>query len=456
MTAPASSVTHPQPSADEIARLPLPPGSSGLPLLGETLEYLKSPPEFIGRRYRKHGNVFRTHLLGAPTVFLIGSDALRWSFSGENKYLQQRWPYSMRRLFGAEGTNLLVGEAHKERRRGLGPHFTFSAMRSFVPTMEAITKKHLARWADQGGVLTLVPAVRAIILEIISALILSDEPVDQARLGRLCHDWFAGLVVPVPLDLPGTAFGKALAAKREIDELLGAVVDRRMKLANQPDDVLAGLLSVRDEANRPLARQAIVDEIMNLIIAGQDTTISATGNLLLLLAEHPEVQRRCREEQDGVAIEGGFTLDHLKSMPYLNQTIQEAMRFLAPVANATRATTQDVAYGGYRIPKDWTVALCLAGTHHARTPWTDHEKFDPDRFGPERAEQKREACPFVPFGGGPRVCLGQHLAMVEMSVIVALMLRGYRWELVPGQNLEMNHIPLPTPKSGIKARFSRR
>ncbi|APR79613.1 cytochrome P450 [Minicystis rosea] len=456
MTAPVSSVIYPQPSAGDIARLPLPPGSFGLPLLGETLEYLRSPPEFIGRRYRRHGNVFRTHLLGAPMVFLIGSDALRFSFAGENKYLQQRWPYSMRRLFGAEGTNLLVGEVHKERRRVLGPHFAFNAMRGFVPTMEAIAKKHLARWSEQSGVLTIVPAVRAMILEILSTLILSDEPVDQARLGRLCHDWFAGLVVPIPLDLPGTAFGRALAAKREIGALLGAVVDRRMKLATQPDDVLAGMLSVRDDANRPLSRQAIVDEIMNLMIAGQDTTISATGNLLLLLAQHPDVLRRCREEQDGIAIEGGLTLDHLKSMPYLNQTVQEAMRFITPVANATRATTQDVACAGYRIPKDWTVALCLAGTHHASTPWTDPERFDPDRFGPERAEHKREACPYVPFGGGPRVCLGQHLAMVEMSVIVALMLRGYRWELLPDQDLRMNHIPVPSPKSGIKVRFSRR
>jgi cytochrome P450 len=119
-----------------------------------------------------------------------------------------------------------------------------------------------------------------------------------------------------------------------------------------------------------------------------------------------------------------------------------------------RTTTQDVEFGGYRIPKGWQVILAISATH-LMEPWTEPRRFDPDRFGPERAEHKQQPHCHIPFGGGARVCLGQHFALAEMGIVLSLLLRGYTWELVPGQDLSIVPLPFPHPRSGIEVRFSR-
>lgn len=446
-TPPAAS-----PSAN-ISQLPLPPGSFGLPLVGEMLEFLRAPERFLQERRRRHGNIFRTHLLGAPTVFLLGPEAVRWIFAGENKYLRTRWSAGIRRLLGEQSLSMLTGEAHLERRRMLAPHYTPAAMRDFVPRMESLARRHLEQWAAQPGELEVTSAMRALVFEVIIALLLGDTEVDSARLSRLFQQWNKGMFTLLTLEVPFTTFGRAMEARRGLMAEIEAVVARRERLAEQPKDVLGALLSARDEQGQPLPREVLVHELHLQLFAGHDTTVTALSNLMMLLAQHPEVLERCRQEQQGLAPWGPLSLEGFKSMPYLHQVLQEVMRLIPPVGGAFRMTTQEVAYGGYRIPQGWTVALSIGGAHRG-PPWTEPQRFDPDRMGPERGEHKQPGA-LIPFGGGARVCLGQHLALAEMAVVVALLLRGYDWELVPGQDLTLATLPLPLPRHGLRVRFSR-
>lgn len=449
-----ASPENPSLSPEEIARLPLPPGSSGLPLLGETLAFIRNPGGFIRERRSRHGNVFRSHVLGEPIVFLLGPEANRWIFAGENKYLRNRWPPSTRKLLGEQSVARLDGAAHLMRRRLLAPHFTYNAMREFAPRIEALTLRHCEEWAARTEPFKAVEAVRALVFEVAISLILGDSRgVDAAYLSRLFHQWAAGLFFPVPLDIPRTPFGRAVAAGKEMRACIDSLIVEREKLTRQPPDVLGSLLSTRDEEGRPLSRDAIIQELELLLFAGHDTTVTATSNLLLLLAQHPEVLERCRQEQRSLE-QTPLTLETLRAMPYLHQVIQEVMRFIPPVGGAFRVTTQDVAYGGYRIPQGWQVSMNIRATH-LNAPWTSPERFDPERMGPERCEQKPPGA-YIPFGGGPRVCLGQHFAMVEMAAVAALLVRGYQWELVPGQDLSLKTFPIPLPRSGLLVRFSRR
>jgi cytochrome P450 len=440
-------------SAD-ISHLPLPPGSSGLPLLGETLPFIQNTGKFLEERRRLHGDVFRSHVLGDPIVFLLGTEANRWIFAGENKYLRNRWHLSARKLLGDQSVSMLNGSAHLERRRLLAPHFTYAAMRHFVPRIEALVHQHCEQWLSAAQPFKAVEAVRALVFEVAIVLMLGESRVDAAYMSRLFKRWAAGLFSAVPLELPFSTFSRAVAAKKEMRAYLGPLVAEREKLTEQPPDTLGSLLSARDEEGRPLSREAVLDEIGVLLFAGHDTTVTATSNLMLLLAQYPEVLERCRREQQELAGQGPLTLESLRAMPYLHQVIQEVMRFIPPVGGAFRVTTQDVAYGGYRIPQGWQVSLNIRATHKS-APWTSPERFDPERMGPERCEQKPQGA-YIPFGGGPRVCVGQHFAMVEMATVAALLLRGYQWELVPGQDLTPIPFPIPLPRDGLLVRFSRR
>jgi cytochrome P450 len=446
--------TQQQPPMTDLSRLPLPPGSTGLPLLGETLAFLRGPRPFAQERQRRHGNVFRTHLFGGPAVMMMGSDAARWVFAGENKYLYTRWAKGTRQVLPTQSITSLMGEAHQARRRLLAPHFTPTQLRGLMPGIQAIAARHLAEWASRPGVLTVRPAMSTLIFDAAVGFLLGDAPVDVARMNRLFKTWTQGLFTAVPLNAPFTTHGRSLAAKRELLSLLDGVVAGREKLASQPGDVLGSLLSVRDEQGQPLTREAVVDELLLQLMASHDNTMSTLANIVLLFSQHPEVLQRCRDEQRGASLDEPITLERLRDFPFLHQVIQEGLRFIPPVGGLMRVTTQDVEFGGYRIPKGWRVMLSLGATHHM-TPWTEPGRFEPERMGPGRAEHQQQPHCFIPFGGGARSCLGQHFALAEMAIVLALLVRGYRWELVPGQDLSFTPIPFPHPRSGIQVHFSR-
>ncbi|HLL01830.1 MAG TPA: cytochrome P450 [Myxococcaceae bacterium] len=433
------------------SHLPLPPGKTGLPLLGETLEFLRNSSAFVQSRRAQYGEVFRTHLLGAPTAYLLGPEANQWIFSGEGKYLKSRWTPSVRKLMGANCVSLLEGAEHLERRRLLAPHFNYAAMRQFIPTLEALATRHFERWAARPGDFTLWPAMRELVFEFVLSLIFGQDTVDAPLLLHHFELWTAGLFSPVPVGLPFTTFGRALASKQVMLDYLHRVVAERQQRAEQPPDLLGSLLNTRDEAGQPLSREVIVEELLLLLFAGHDTTVTATSNLMLLLAQHPQVLERGR--QAAASLERPLTLESLRAAPLLTQLINEGMRRVPPIGGAFRTTTRDVEYKGYRIPKGWMVSVSIRGAHLG-PEWSSPEHFEPERFEPERGEQRKPGT-FIPFGGGPRICLGQHFAMAEMGVMLALLLKDYAWELTPGQNLEYTFIPFPRPRSGIQLTFRR-
>ncbi|ATB33650.1 cytochrome P450 [Melittangium boletus DSM 14713] len=445
MTSPADASP---PSPPET--LPLPPGSSGLPLIGETLEYLRSSRAFAERRQRQYGAVFRSHVLGSPAAFLLGPEAVQWIFAGEGKYLKNRWSPGVRRLLGAHCLAMLEGNEHLERRRLLAPHFSYASMRGFVPIIESLSRRHFERWTARPGDFTLWPAMRELAFEIALALIFGQDTVDLPFLMHHFKAWTAGLFSPFPIDLPWTTFGRALASKKAMIGYLEQVVAERQARTEQPPDLLGSLLQ-RREGEEPLSRAAIVDELQLLLFAGHDTTVTAMSNLMLMLAQHPDVLQRGREAVAG--LEGPLTLEGMRATPYLVQLLHEGMRTIPPIGGAFRVTTRDVAFNGYRIPKGWTVPVSIKMAH-AGANWPTPDRFDPERFGGENPEQKKPGT-FIPFGGGPRICLGQHFAMVEMSVMLILLLKHHAWELVPGQDLEYTQVPFPKPRSGIQLEFRR-
>ena len=436
---------------------PLPPGSLGLPVIGETLAFLRAPGAFASSRMERHGRVFKTHLLGSPTVFLVGPEANRWIFAGENRYLVNRWSPGIRRLLGARSVAMLTGDSHRSRRKLLAPHFTLAAARAFVPRVESIARAHLARWAERTSPVVLFDDLRSMVFEMaVSQLVGDAVHVDRARLSRLFEASTAGFFSPIPLAIPGTTFARALAATRELHVMLGELVRARRALP-AGDDVLWALLGAKDERGAGLTDEELTHELQLLLFAGHDTTVTSTSHLLWLLAERPEIVLRAREEQRALGLPAlglpALTLESLRAMPYLDAIVREGLRHSPPVPGAFRMTTEDCEFAGYRIPRGWTVALGIAGTHQG-SPWTDADRFDPERFLPPRAEQDREALAWIPFGGGPRLCVGQHLAMVEMLTVLAIVLRDYAFTLEPGQDLTVVAIPFPRPKSGVRMRFA--
>lgn len=449
-------VAHDAAAAVDVDGLPLPPGELGPRWIGETMQFGRDPHQFVADRRARYGDIFKTNLLGNNTVFLLDEGGNQWIFNGEGDYLENNWNPTTRRLLGGNATAMLTGLEHNRRRRLLMPHFRHSAMAAFTPTFQRIATAHYERWAASGEVVTLIPANQSMVFELVVALLLGDDPgVDIAYLSRHFRRWTAGLSA-VPVNLPFTTYGRALRANGKLRAAIAAIADRRAALVEQPPDLLGAILSIRDDDGRPLPLDQVVDELHNQLFAGHDTTVTVMTNLMLQLAQHPAVWARAREEVDAAALGDALDQEQLKRLPYLNAVLNESMRAVTPVIGSFRVMLRDMAYQGYRIPQGWTVRLEIAGTHENADIWTDPPAFDPERWGAARAEQKNRTHSFIPFGGGPRICLGTNFALAEMRVMLALLLRDYRWELVAGQDLTFRHIPFPRPKSGVRVTFRRR
>lgn len=433
--------------------LPLPPGRLGLPWIGETLSFLRDSLGFTRERLRAHGPIFKSHLFGRPTVLMGGPEAMRFVFTNEKDKLVASWPKSTVALLGDGALSVQEGAAHLRLRKVLQHVFGHKQLTAHVPQMDRIATLHLERWARRGS-FAWCPLLSGFTFHIACALVLGDES-DVAGFEAPFEAWLAGLF-SLPIELPFTAFGRALQAREQLVERIGRITRERLASGPIGEDALSVLIGATDERGEKLSQETIVDMILTLLFAGHETSSSGLSSFCLLVAQYPEVLERLRAEQRGVAVEGPLTALHIKQMPYLDQVIKEVLRFMPPVGGGFRKATTECEVGGYRIPAGWTVLYGINSTHRSSPNFVDPDSFDPDRFGPGRAEDKQARFSWVPFGGGARVCLGMEYARLEMAVLGARLVRDYAWELVPGQDLGIAPIPSPRPRSGLEVRLWRR
>jgi cytochrome P450 len=431
-------------------RLPTPPGTHGLPVVGESFAFVRSPGAFVDARRAKYGPIFFSHLLGKPTVFMAGAEANHWIYSGEGKYLENEWLPGVRKILGDRCLALIRGEEHEQRRKLLEPHFRRVSMDASIPAILSVARKHVRRWQTDAelGPVAMVPRVRAAAFEI-AATYLVGEPGDLGvpldEFSRDFNAMIAGLFVPVTVAIPGTKFAAAQAARDRLNTVLDDLVMRRDASSRRGPDVLSTLLEIEDERGELLPRDTIVDELLLLLFAGHDTTVTSTSNLLYHLAIHPELAAWARAEQDALE-QRGFTLETIRAMPYLEAVIKESMRVLPPIGGSFRVMTRDADFGGFRIPEGWRIFVRADSVHFESQYYAEPKRFDPERW---LGEGERPSFSYIPFGGGPRACLGQHFALVEMHVLLALILRAFTWTLSPNQDLSFTELPMPLPRSGL-------
>ncbi|MGB3293358.1 MAG: cytochrome P450 [Phormidesmis sp.] len=442
MTAPASN-------------LRLPPGNFGLPFIGEALQFFRDP-DFASKRHAKFGPIFKTRLLGSPTIFIKGPEGNRFVLSHESEYFQVSWPPSVEKLLGPRSLALQSGHTHAARRKLLVQAFQPRALAGYVPAMAAISDRYFHSWLDQKE-LTWYPQLRDYTLDIACKLLIGLDHGSKTRLGELFETWDRGLF-SLPVNLPWTAFGQAWRNRAGLlAEIERLVRDRQTLLQADPDrpetDALDIMLKARDEeTGEGLSIEELKDQVLLLLFAGHETLTSAIASFCLLMAQNPESIAKARAEQAQFA-EQPLTPELFKQMTYLDQVIKEVLRLVPPVGGGFREVLRDCEYGGFTIPQGWSAIYQISSTHSDSEVFPNPKDFDPERFAPDSA--KLMAFSHLPFGGGLRECLGKEFARLEMKIFAARLLREYQWTLLPDQDLSMTVVPTPKPRDGLKVRFER-
>jgi cytochrome P450 len=434
--------------------LPLPPGSFGLPIIGETISFLRDP-DFVQKRQQQYGQLFKTHLLGRPTIFMIGAEANRFLFANEKRYfsdgIAKGVPAHIKLLMGTGSVVMQMGDEHLRQRKLLSQAFQPRALAGYVSIMEEITRRYLHKW-ERIGHLTWYSELRKYTLDVACKLLVGKEAADS-EFGEWYETWGKGLL-SIPVPLPWTKFGRALRCHKRLLARIEKIILERQQQSTTGQDVLGLLLQARDEHGNSLSLQELKEQLLTLLFAGHDTLSSALSSLCLLLAEHPEVKEAVRAEQRRLGFFEPLTLEHLKQMTYLEQVLKEVLRVFPP-STGPREVIEPCEFSGYLIPKGWKVFYHSGATHQDSRIYAQPERFDPERFAPERAEDKQKPMSYIPFGGGLRECLGREFAKLEMKLFAALLIRDYEWELVLGQNLAMVMLPTVHPREGLKVKFWR-
>ncbi|HLY40208.1 MAG TPA: cytochrome P450 [Terracidiphilus sp.] len=218
-------------------------------------------------------------------------------------------------------------------------------------------------------------------------------------------------------------------------------------------DLLQTLMDARYSDGEGMSDELVLSESMQLLVAGHETSSNALSWLLYLLSTHPDCLARVRSEFESVLGDAPLTYADVLKFEFTTQVIYEGLRLYPPFWMIDRMAVADDRVGDVIIPRGSMVIVYVYGAHHAPRYWQNPEEFDPERF--TREEMKlRTPFTFLPFGGGPRVCIGQHYAMLQVLMILSELVRRYDFELVPGQTIEARPMVILRPKYGIRMTFT--
>lgn len=429
----------------------LPPGNFGLPFIGETVSFLRDP-NFSQKRQQKYGSIFKSRILGRPTVFMIGPEANQFILSSHFDHFSWRdgWPPNFKELLG---NSLFVqeGEEHRKNRKLLAPAFHSAALANYFQTMETIIHRYFQKW-EQQETLTWFPQMKQMTFEIAGQLLLGSE---SGEMTDTLAEWFSQLTAglfAVPFRWSWTTYGKALQAKEKLlAHIETAICYRQQHPAN---DALGLLVQSQDEEGNTLSLEEIKYQALLLLFAGHETTTSMLTSLCIALAQHPEILAKARVEQEQFGNQ--LTLEQLKQMSYLDQILLEVERLFPPVRGGFRGVVKSFEFQGYHVPEGWLALYQIHRTHQDQSVYSEPEQFKPERFNPDNPDYKKVDFSLVGFGGGPRICIGYAFAKMEMKLFAAYLLRHYDWEILPNQDLTLDPIPTLHPRDGFKVKLKKR
>lgn len=317
------------------------------------------------------------------------------------------------------------GEHWRTQRKLLQPAFHRRVVATWMPHIHAATAKLAERWRRASARREPVNVTQDMSEATLEVVLLALFGEDLPRLGSAFS-----------LLTDHTARNLAFAYKfRQLGRLIMDDVGRRRRDGVRRNDIVSLLLDARDrQTGEPMPDRQLLDEIMTLIIAGHETTASSLNWFWYLLTQFPQVEARIHAEVGTAA--GAPAYDDLARFAYTRRAIDEALRLYPPGWLLTRRTIAHSSIGELEVPEGTEILVSPYLVHRHPRYWRDADRFDPDRFLPDEAGSRNRFA-YLPFGLGPRACIGEHLALIEMHAHAIMLAGRFRLSLVPGQSIEV-------------------
>lgn len=419
------------------------PGEKGLPVIGHVFKFMKDCSHLFHDMHGKYGPVYYNYLLHNKVIHLLSPDGNEFVLLDREKNFSSRkaWNASIGKLF-PNGLMLRDADEHRYHRRLMGAPFKANALESYVASMNPEIKSSIAAWGLEKN-FHFHPAIKDLTLSLASKTFIGETLNNEAKhVNKAFVDMVNASVAIVRKPMLSNKYKKGLEGRAYLQQYFGSRVAG--KQASDDTDMFAEISRAQSDEGDAFSKQDIIDHIIFLMMAAHDTTTSSLSSLCFVLAKHPEWQDRIRDE---INAHGKDTLQYAE-MPNFDAAglvLKEALRLYPPLPVIPRVALKDCEFDGYKINRGDRVMISPLFTHRMSEIWTNPNKFDPDRFSKERAEDRIHKHAWVPFGGGAHKCLGIKFAELQIKLMLFHILKEYQISIAPGYEMPYSAVPIGKP-----------
>ncbi|OCA85888.1 cytochrome P450 [Bacillus sp. FJAT-27225] len=420
---------------------------------GHSKEFRKDPLKFL-KKASDFGDVVKIRFSPFQNVYLISEPEMikEVLVTKHKNFVKSREFAELKTLLG-EGLLTSEKETHLHQRRLIQPAFKRSHISNYGIDMIAITSDYISKWRD-GEKRVITQDMMDITLGIIAKTMFNLEFKEGSSILGKPFDTVMGVAVKrwrallkLPLWIPTKTNREHKGALVKINEILFGIIENRRTDPEKHEDMLGILMDARDaEDGNGMTDEQVRDEVMTIFLAGHETTANALSWALYLLSKHPAVQQKLFDEIDRVIGGRNPTPEDFMKLPYTQNVVWESLRIYPPAYIIGREVDEDVEIGGYQFKKGDTILVSQYVMHRKDKYFHDPEAFRPERFENNFLKTIPQFA-FFPFGGGPRVCIGNHFAMMEAVLVLATISRSFK------VNIGDDHRPaIPYPSITLRPR----
>ncbi len=415
-----------------------------------SFQFINDAPEFLEQQREKHGQIFRCRIFGLDIVRMQDADVTGLILKNTHEIVsaEKGWAVVLDDIF-PNGLLSKDGKHHLFHRRIMQHAFKKDAMLAYFTEIKIWSEALAVDLAARPSV-DFFPYIKKQTLNLALKLFLGIDPSEEASKGisKAFIDMVESTMALVRIPLFNSKFHRGVKGRAHLIEVFSELVkSRRQKPGN---DLVSFLCDSTDEEGNQFSDEQIIDHIIFTMMAAHDTTASSLSSLMLHITNEPSWQKKLATEANAYP---DLSYEQLAELSVSENLFKETLRITPPVVTAPRVFFKDVEIMGYKIPAGTRTGINIYGNHHDSRYWSSPEKFDPTRF--ERGEDKANANCYIPFGGGAHKCIGMHLAMMEVKLILNAMFKQLKVErLEPSQTVEFQKVPIWHPKGQFELKFT--
>jgi len=438
------------------ASIKLPPGPKSNTPGGQLVAMTRDPLKFLMKTAAEYGQIAHFMLGPQHTVFVNDPEHI------ENVLVAHDWNFvkgrGLKRARRVLGRGLLTSEGnfHRRQRRLAQPAFHKQRIAGYAAVMTEYADRTANRWSGGETVDIAQEMMRLTLAIVAKTLFDADVESEAGEIGQALTDvlkmfeTFSSPLTDILDKLPTPANRRIARARQRLDDTIYRIIEDRRESGEDRGDLLSMLLMAQDEeGSGGMSDEQLRDELMTLFLAGHETTANALAWTWYLLSQNPEVEARLHTELDQVLDGRVPSFEDTPRLDYTERVLTESMRSYPPVWVMGRRAVGSYKVGEYTIPAGSIVLLSQYVMHHDEHYYPEPFKFDPERWTPE-ARATRPKYSYFPFGGGPRLCIGEQFAWTEGILIIATLARRWKLRTVSSQPVQLQPLITLRPKNGIR------